>query len=172
MFGKLQISFILIATFSATNVIAQKTEKVRPPSEMASLAETQQWLTVGLAKYASYKTRTSAVNTSNVKFGGCTLTFTQARKSGSVSSATMGATRTTSMLKDDVSIDLAHVGPNTIAIVDHIYPELQTLEIRIADPAIKEGGDARLIELVVEHEASEAIKSAFLQANRLCLAKN
>ena len=172
MFGKLPIMFLLIAAFSATGVFSQKTEKVKPLPATASLADTQQWLTTGLAKYASYKTRTSAVNTSNVKFDGCTLTLTQSRRSGSFSTATMGATRTTSTVKDDVSLNLAHVGPDSISIVDNIYPELQTLEIRVADPAIKEGGDARLIELVVEHEASDAIKSALLQANRLCVAKH
>jgi hypothetical protein len=172
MFGKLQIIFVLIAAFCVTGLLAQKTEKVKPPPETASLAETQQWLTTGLAKYASYKTRTSAVTTSNVRFDGCTLTLTQSRKSGTVSMATMGATRTTSTLKDDLSINLAHIGSSNIAIVDHVYPELQTLEIRVADPAIKEAGDVRLIELVVEHEASDAIKAALLQANRLCISKN
>ena len=171
MFGKYQIIFVLVALFATTG-FSQKTEMVKPPPETASLAETQQWLTTNLPKFASYKTRTSAVNTSNVKFDGCTLTFTQARRSGSVSTATMGATRTTSTLKDDVSFNLAHIGPDSIGIVDHIYPELQTLEIRVADPAIKEGAGVRLIELVVEHEASDAIRSALLQAKRLCVAKN
>lgn len=170
MFGKIQIIFVVIALCSTT-VFSQKTEKVKPPPETASLAETQQWLATSLPKYASYKTRTSSVNTSNVKFDGCTLTFTQSRKSGSFSTATMGATRTTSTLKDDMSFNLSHIGPSGVAIVDHIYPELQTLEIRVADP-IKEGADDRLVELVVEHEASDAIKSALLQAMRLCVAKN
>jgi len=172
MFGKLHIVFVFIAAFSATGVFSQKTGKVKPPPETASLAETQQWLTTGLAKYASYKTRTSSVATSNVKFDGCTLTLSQSRKSGTVSMATMGATRTTSTLKDDLSLNLAHLRPNSITIADHVYPELLILEIRVADPAIKEAGHARLIELVVEHEASDAIKSALLQANRLCVAKN
>src|ERR687890_625799 len=109
MFGKLKKLFLLGAALFAISASApaQKRNQIQPPPERASLTETQQWLTGAIAKFASYKTRMDTVSLSNVAFEGCSFNFTQKRKWGTVSSATMGATRTTNVSKNDISIDLA-----------------------------------------------------------------
>jgi hypothetical protein len=144
---------------------AQKRDVITPPAETATLAETQKWFVDSFPKYASYKTRVQAVAISNPKFDGCTFTFTQTRKAGSVSTATMGATRTVSTIKDDVSVDASRLTADGIKIVDHIFPELQTLELKFVN-------DPRIVEIVVKAEASAPFKSALIQIGRLCNAKN
>jgi hypothetical protein len=152
--------------FAAATVIhAQKRDDVKPPPETATLADSQKWFVDTFTRYASYKTRVQSVTISSAKFDGCAFTFTQTRKAGSVSTATMGATRTVNTVKDDVSLNLSTLLPDGIKVSDHIYPELQTLELKFA-------GDERIVEIVVKGEASEAFKSALLQIRRLCIAKD
>lgn len=157
---------MVAATFTlAAATHAQKRDVVNPPPVSATLAEIQKWLVDSFPKYASYKTRVQTVTVSNAKFDGCKFAFTQTRKAGSVSMATMGATRTVSTNKDDVSFDVNRLLPDGIKVADHIYPELQTLELKFAN-------DPRIVEIVVKGEASEPFKAALFQIQRLCIAKN
>jgi hypothetical protein len=167
MKSKLSTCLLLTATIfvAATSMHAQKRDVEKPPPETATLVESQKWFVDSFAKYASYKTRVQTVTISNAKFDGCTFTFTQTRKAGSVSTATMGATRTVNTVKDDVSLNLSTLLPDGIKVSDHVFPELQTLELKFA-------GDERIVEIVVKGEASEAFKSALLQIRRLCIAKD
>lgn len=172
---KLRLLLTVAMFVIGVEAVAQKRDGMTPPSEAASLGETQKWLVEALTKQASYKTRVTSVTISNPKVEGCIVSFTQTRKSGSASIATMGATRRTNTVKDDVSFDLAQLAENGIAVSDHIYPELQTLELRLGGGA-KEGSAStdhiRTVEIVVQHEATDAIKAALMQLRRLCTAKN
>ena len=149
----------------ATVMHAQKRDVIKPLPETASLAESQKWFVDSFMKYASYKTRVTSVTVSSPKFDGCTFSFTQTRKSGSISTATMGATRTTSTVKEDISFDVSRISADGINVTDHIYPEIQTLELKFKD-------DERIVEIVVKSEASEAFKSALGRIRQLCVAKN
>jgi hypothetical protein len=158
--------FLAAAIFvSAIEARPQKREEIKPLAETATLAESQKWFADSFVKYASYKTRVVTVTVSNPKFDGCTFTYTQVRKFASTSTATMGATRTTNTVKDDISFDMSRISADGINIADHIYPELQTLELKFAD-------DGRIVEVVVKTGASEALRSALIQIRRLCLAKD
>jgi hypothetical protein len=175
MFGNLQKLIVLTAALFAISVSVpgQKRNEIKPPAETASLADTRSWIAEALVKYGSFKTRMETVTLSKVTFDGCGVTFTETRKSGSTSTATMGATRTTSVSKNDISIDLAKVRPDGISLEDHIYPELQSIKIWYAGFDLAEGSTAgRIYYVVVKTEAGEAIKSALLQMKRLCMAPN
>src|SRR5215207_2254680 len=155
MFGKLTNFILLSLALSAlaAPVPGQERNEIKPP-ETASIAETQQWLARAIAKYASYKTRVEVVALSNVKFEGCTLNFTETRKSGSVSTATMGATRTTNVAKNEISIDLAKIRRNGISLEDHLYPELQNIKLWYSGFDLSEGSTAgRVYYIVVKREA-------------------
>jgi len=149
----------------ATAINAQKRDVIKPPPETATLAEFQKWFADSFVKYASYKTRSATAAISSPKFDGCTFSFTQTRKFASTSIATMGATRTVSSVKDDISFDLSLLSSDGVNVVDHIYPEVQTLELKFAN-------DGRIVEIGVKSEASEAFKSALIQMRRLCTAKS
>ena len=157
----------------ATGAPAQKRDGIKPPPSTASLAEIQGWLVGTIGKYASYKTRVTNGKLSNVKFDGCTLGYTETRTSGSISTATMGTTRTTNAAKDETSIDLTKVKPDGISLEDHIYPELQTIKISMSGSDLTQGSaNDRLVEIVVKREAADAIKTALMQIARLCSPKN
>jgi hypothetical protein len=152
---------------------AQKRNETKPLSETASLAESQKWLTDVFPKNASYKTRATTVAVSNPKFDGCTFSFSQTRRSGSTSTDTMGATRTTHQSKDDIAIQMDKIRSDGISLEDHIYPELQTIRIWMNGFDLTEGSnDGRVHEIVVRHDASGAIKTALMRIQRLCAAKN
>lgn len=153
----------LFAIATATN--AQKRDVIKPPPETATLVEFQKWFADSFAKYASYKTRSAAVAISSPKFDGCKFSFEQVRKFASTSTATMGATRTVNSVKDDISFDMSLFSSDGVNIVDHIYPEVQTLELKFAN-------DGRIVEIGVKSEASAAFKSALIQMRRLCTAKS
>ena len=148
----------------ATGIHAQKRDEIKPPPATATLAESQKWFVDSFVKYASYKTRVTAVTISNPKFDACTFSFTQVRKFSSTSIATMGATRTTNTVKEDLSFDLSRIPADGVNVIDHIYPEVQALELKFAD-------DPRIVEIVVKSEASEAFKSTLIQIRRLCASK-
>ena len=152
---------------------AQKRSEVKPLPETASLAEAQKWLIDVFPKSASYKTRVTTVAVSNPKFDGCTFSFSQNRKSGSTSTDTMGATRTTHEIKDDTSIQMDKIRPDGISLLDHIYPDLQTIKIWMSGFDLTEGSNnGRVFEIVVKQEASASIKVGLVQIQRLCAAKN
>ena len=157
----------------ASAVIAQKSEKIKPPPETSPVAETQQWLIAALGKYGTYKTRVESITLSNLKFDGCAFTFTRTRKSGSTSTATMGPTRTTYAAKDDIKIQIQDVRAEGIALEDHIYPEIQTIKIWMTGFDLTEGSSAgRIYDIVVKREAGDALKTALMQIQRSCVAKN
>jgi hypothetical protein len=124
-----------------------------------------------LVKYGSYKTRVDAVEISNVRFEGCTIKYTLTRKSGSTSTAVMGATRTVNATKDDVSIDAAPMTEAGVKLSDHVYSELQTIEIGAKTGDVSGLGNDRPIEMVVKREAAKAIQTALLQIAGGCAAK-
>ena len=157
----------------AASSLAQKPSEVKPPAETASLAEVQNWFVGTLGKYASYKTRFDSVTVSNVRAEGCTFTFTKKEKRESVSSATMGTTKTTSVSKNDITIDLAKVRADGISLEDHIYPELGTIKIWYSGFDLSEGStDGRIYYIVAKHDAGDAVKTALMQMQRLCKAAN
>jgi len=161
--------FLLTATiviFSSVG-IAQKPDAIAPPPGTASLADIQKWLTDSITKYGSYKTRVQSVTVSSAKFDGCKFSFVSTRKNGSISSATMGTTRTTTTIKDDVAIDLGSFSPDGVTLTDHIYPELGTIELR---SELKQG--AIVTEIVVKRVAGDAIKTALIRAISLCSPKH
>ena len=164
--------FLLIATLVVfgSQVFAQKS--VAPPADHATAEEVQKWLVTSLVKYGSFKTRTSVLDISNAKFEVCTLTYTVTRKSGSTSTATMGATRTVNTIKEDVSIDAALMSDEGVKLSDHVYPELQTIEIALKKGQVSGLGEDRVIELVVKLEAGKAIRTALIHAARDCASKN
>ena len=168
----MRVFLFLIAAFFVfgSSVFAQKS--IEPPDDKAPLEEVQKWLSGTLVKYGSYKTRVEVVDVSNVRFEGCTIKYTVARKSGSTSTAVMGATRTVNTAKDDVSIDAALVTSAGTKLSDHIYPELQTIEILAKTDGLSGLGDERPIELVVKREAAKAIRTALLQIAQGCASKN
>lgn len=149
----------------ATAVYAQKRDVIKPPPDTATLAESQKWLIDSFMKFGSFKTPVQTVTISNANFDGCTFNFAETRKSGSVSTATMGTTRTISTAKGDVSIDLGRLSADGVKVADHIYPELRTIELTFA-------GDPRIVDIVVKSEASDAFKTVVIQIGRLCNAKN
>ena len=165
------LALAAMISLTVSVVSSQKRDVVKPPAETASLPETQQWLIANLTKYASYKTRASSVAISDAKFDGCTFSFIQTRKSGSTSTAVMGATKTINAVKDDVSFDARTIAGEGITVNEHIYPELQIVELRLGSEG--NGSDAtRVIEITVKREATDGIKAALLQVRRLCSEKN
>ncbi|MEO8042751.1 MAG: hypothetical protein ABI646_09095 [Acidobacteriota bacterium] len=164
---KLRTSLLLTAAIFALTVEVrpQKRDEIKPPAETATLAESEKWFVDSFVKYATYKTKVTTVTVSNAKFEGCTFSYNQARKFASTSTATMGATRTTNTVKEDISFDLGRISADGINVTDHIYPEVRTLELKFVD-------DGRIVEIVVKSEASEAFKTALAQIRRLCAAKN
>ncbi len=171
MFEQVKTFILLTAAVLAVSGFAsgQKTSEVKPPPETASLTETQQWLVAALGKYASYKTRVEAATLSNVKFDNCTFNFTETRKMGSVSTATMGTTRTTNVSKNDVSINLAKVRADGISLEDHIYPELQTIKLGYVGSGLTpQTTDGRVYYIVVKRDAGDAMRTALLQIQGLC----
>ena len=171
MFRSLKKLILLTAALFAisSSAPAQKRNEIKPPAETASLAESQQWIAETLVKYGSYKTRVEAMTLSKVTFDGCGVTFTETRKSGSTSTATMGATRTTNVSKNDISIDLGKVRADGISLEDHIYPELQTVKVWYSGFDLSEGStEGRIYYIVVKRDAGDAIKMALVQIRRLC----
>jgi len=171
MFGKLK-KFILLGTALLAisgSAPAQKRNEIKPPAEAASLAETQQWVVGTVAKYGSYKTRMEAVTLSHIKFDGCTFGFTQTRKSGSTSTATMGPTRTTYSSKEDFLVDLTKVRTEGISLEDHLYPEVQNIRFWYAGFDLSGGSTAgSVFYIVVKQEAAGALRAAFVQIQQLC----
>ncbi|MEO6333840.1 MAG: hypothetical protein ABIO91_02565 [Pyrinomonadaceae bacterium] len=174
-FKKLQASLLFaIAIFVlAAEAAAQKRDGVKPPPAAASLEETREWLVKAIGKYGSYKTRVESVTLSNVRFDGCTLGFTQKRSTDSTSLAVMGATRTRNDVKQDTSFDISKVRVDGISAVDHIYPELRTIQVRTGGVDLTSASGAGLVyEIVVKQDAGDAIRTALTQVQRLCTAKN
>jgi hypothetical protein len=132
----------------------------------------QKWLAGSLVKYGTYKTRGAAVDVSNVRFEGCTIKYTVTRRSGSTSTAVMGATRTVNTAKEEVALDTTLVSKDRVKLSDYVYPELQTIEIGLKTGDVTGIGDDRVIELVVKVEAGKAIQTALIQVARGCVAKN
>jgi hypothetical protein len=162
--------FLIAALFIfGSHAFAQKS--IEPPDENASAEEAQKWLSGALVKYGSYKTRVEIVDISNVRFEGCTIKYTVTRKSGSTSTAVMGATRTVNSTKDDVSIDTGLMTEAGTTLSDHIYSELQTIEIVAKTESPSGLGDDRPIELVVKREAGKAIRAALLRLAHGCSTK-
>lgn len=155
---------------------SQDRSSIKPLSQTATLAETQKWLVDAIGKYASYKTRVTAVTISDAKFDGCIFKFALTRKSGSISTATMGATRTTNAVKEEIAFDPSQIESDGIALTDHVYPELQTIEVRSRRAAGADGATTtthgNIIELVVKREAADAIRAALYQVGRLCPSPN
>jgi hypothetical protein len=166
----MKVSLFLIAILFAlgAQTFAQKT----PPAENASAGELHKWISTALTKYGSYKTRTGAVDISNVRFDGCTIKYTVTQKSGSTSTAVMGATRTMNTLKNEVSIDLPLLSSGGVKLSDHVYPDLQTIEMVLKKTGVSGLADDRVIELAVKREAGDAIRSALLRAARGCSGQN
>ena len=161
---------IAILFVFSSHSLAQKS--VEPPDENASVEELQKWLAGSLVKYGTYKTRGAAVDVSNVKFEACTIKYTVTRKSGSTSTAVMGATRTMSTAKEEVAVDATLMSNDRLKLADNVYPELQTIEMGLKAGDATGIGDDRVIELVVKLEAAKAIQAALLQVARGCIAKN
>jgi hypothetical protein len=171
MSGKLRTSILCASVLFLFGLTApaQKSESLKPLPETATLAETRDWLIVTLPKYGSYKTRLEAVTLGNVKFDSCDMTFTHTRKLGSISTATMGATRTTNVVKTDIAIDLIKIRPDGISVENHIYPELRTLQIWMSGFDLsRDSNNGRVYEIVVKTEAAEPIKTALVRIQRLC----
>jgi hypothetical protein len=164
--------FLVAVLFSlSSDAFTQKNETVKPPAENASGEELEKWLAGALAKYGSYKTRVASGEVTNVRFEGCTMNYVQARRSGSTSTATMGATRTVNTVKEDVVVNLALLIPDSsVVLADHIYPELQTLELKQGAQS-SGANDDRLISMIVKREAGDAIKATLVRAAGLCSAK-
>jgi len=167
----MRVFFFLIAALFVLGSHGLAQKLVAPPDENASVEEVQKWLSSALVKYGSYKTRVDAVEISNVRFEGCTIKYTLTRKSGSTSTAVMGATRTVNATKDDVSIDAAPMTDAGVKLSDHVYSELQTIEIGARTGDVSGLSDDRPIEMVVKREAAKAIRMALLQIARGCAAK-
>ncbi|PYT01638.1 MAG: hypothetical protein DMF63_01980 [Acidobacteria bacterium] len=170
----MKVFLFVIATLFAfgSTAAAQKSDSIKPPPDSAAAEEVQKWLASSITKYGSYKTRTTSVAISDVRFEGCTIRYTQTQKSGSVSTATMGVTRTINTVKDDIEIDAAIMSKDHIKLLDHIYPELRTIEINLKNSQTTGVGDSRIIELVVKAEAADAIRTALIQSARICALKN
>jgi hypothetical protein len=165
-------SFIFLIAVLLLFGLTTEAQKVEPVKENASAEELQKWIASSITKYGSYKTRASLVAISNVRFDGCTLKYEVTRKSGTVSTAVMGATRTVNTVKEDVDVDSRLMSKDNVAIVDNVYPELRTIEISVRNAQTTGIGDNRIIELVVKQEAADAIRSALIQSHRLCSIKN
>ena len=161
---------IAILFVVGSHTFAQKS--IEPPDENASAEEVQKWLAGSLVKYGTYKTRGAAVDVSNVRFEGCTIKYTVTRRSGSTSTAVMGATRTVNTAKEEVALDTTLVSKDRVKLSDNVYPELQTIEIGLKTGDVTGIGDDRVIELVVKVEAGKAIQTALIQVARGCVAKN
>ena len=164
--------FLLIAILFVFSSHAFAQKVIEPPAEKASTEEVQKWLAGSLAKYGSYKTRAGTIDVSNVRFEGCSVKYTLTRKSGSTSTAVMGATRTVNTIKDEVVIDVAGLSNESVKLLDNVYAELQTVEITLKTGAASGIGDGKVIELVVKAEAGKAIRTALIQAARDCSKKN
>jgi len=163
--------FLIAILFVFTSHIpAQKS--IDPPDENASGEQVQKWLAGSLVKYGTYKTRGAAVDVSNVGFEGCTIKYTVTRKSGSTSTAVMGATRTVNTAKEEVTVDAKLLSNDSVKLSDNVYPELQTIEIGLKTGDATGTGVDRVIELVVKLEAAKAIRAALIQLARDCAAKN
>jgi len=163
------VFLIAILFVFSSPVLAQKT--IEAPDENASVEEVQKWLVGSLEKYGSYKTRGSSVDVSNVRFESCTLKYVVTRKSGSTSTAVMGATRTVNTAKEEVAIDAALMSNDRVKLTDNVFPELQTIEIALKTGQVSGLGDDRVIELVVKSEAAKAIRTALVRLAGGC-AKN
>jgi len=168
----MRVLLFLIAILFVFGSYAFAQKAIEPPDENASTEELQKWLAGSLAKYGTYKTRSGAVDISNVRFEGCTLIYTVARKVGSTSTAVMGATRTVNTTKDEVVIDGVLLTDDKVKLSDNVYAELQTIEIGLKSSDTSGLGDDSIIELIVKREAGKAIRTALLQAARGCVAKN
>jgi len=178
MFSLIRTVFLVaIATVMvAQGAAAQDRSGIKPLSQTATLAEAQKWLVDVVGKYASYKNRVASVTISDAKFDGCTFKFTLTRKSGSISTATMGTTRTTNAVKENLALDTSRIEPDGIAVTDHVYPELEIIEVRLGHTAGAEQaaitGPVNIFELVVKRDAADAIKTALYQVARLCQPPN
>ena len=168
----MRVILFLIATLFIFGSPASAQKSIEAPKENASAEEVQKWLSGSLVKYGSYKTRTGVVDISNVRFEACALKYTLTRKSGATSTAVMGATRTVNTTKDDLSIDAGLMTDGGMKLSDHVYPELQIIEISSKTVNTSGLGDDRVIELVVKREAGKAIRTALIQVARDCVAKN
>jgi hypothetical protein len=167
------LAFVIGVVFLfGADTLAQKNETVKPPAEDATAEEVQKWLVGSLAKYGSYKTRVGSAEISNVRFEGCAINYVQARKSGTMSNATMGATRTVNTVKEDLAVNLALLAPDAVTLGDHIYPELQTLELKQSSGQSSGLNDDRVVSLVVKREAGDAIKATLIRAARACSPKS
>ena len=165
--------FVVAALFVfGSDALAQKGETVKPPAENATTEEVQKWLAGALAKYGSYKTRVGSGEITNVRFEGCTLNYVQARRSGSMSNATMGTTRTVNTVKEDVAINFALLTPERVLLTDHLYPEFQTLELKPGSGQTTGLNDDRIISLVMKREAGDAIKATIIRAAAACSLKS
>ena len=142
------------------NVAVRAQKAVLPPPENAGIETLQKWIVEAFPKYTTYKTRTTSIAVSQVRFDGCALKFMRSQKAGTMISVTEGARRSVSTFKNDVTLDLRSIRTDNASLVDHLYPELQTLEIKLPNESIT--------EIVIKRPAAEALRSALIAAGRLC----
>jgi hypothetical protein len=152
---------VTIGVLLGLNVLASGQKTITPPPEDAPLETVQKWLLDTFPKYSSYKTRSGSVAVSEVSFDGCNLKFKREQKAGTTTSVTEGAKRTVSRFKDDVTLDLQSMRSDTASLVDHLYPDLQTLEIKL-------GPNDPVKEIILKRSAAAAVRSALITAGRLC----
>jgi hypothetical protein len=161
---KFYLSFVMAFAIVGLNTSATAQKTVTPPPDDAPIEELEEWIVEALPKYASYKTRSGSVTVSDASLNGCTLKFTLVRKAGTTTTITEGAKRTVSTLEDEVMLDLQEIGTDNTSLLDHLYPDLQTLELKLRP-------NETAMEIVVKSSAAEAVRSALIAGGRICSTK-
>ena len=156
-------SVVLILFFLSlvsTSAIAQASEEIKPPSESASRADLEKWMTGALSKYGKYKNRARSVSVSSAKFAGCMLSFDVLHKPNTIDISSDRTVFSTRKVTQAVSIDMARVASGGVAIEDFLDPGLRTLVVKLNDGA--------KTEVVVLGEAAAAMRIVMERLSRSC----
>lgn len=163
--------FLVVLLISLVPVVATAQNRgVRPLAANASLDETRKWLIEAIAKYASYSSRVSSAEVSNVRFNDCSMTIAMIRRTAAATRDTLGVRTRTRSEKQDIAFDLVFIEAGGIELSDHIFPQLKVIKIKFrSDASTTPSVLSPDHEIVVRKEAGEAVRDALLHAYKLCM---
>jgi hypothetical protein len=172
MLRTLRILYVVVIALLVSSSALFAQDGIKPPKENLSRAELEKWLVSALTKHASYRTGSTSVSASGVRLVGCTMSFSLLRKSNPRPNDTVNAVLKTKGVKHEIEFDVSQIEPNGIELADYVLPEFRIIIIRekYGRNVEASGSVSRLIEIVVRHEAADAIKNALERMHQICVA--
>lgn len=188
---------VLILLISGSVFAQEVKEKIAPPADEATLAESRDWIVKTINKYFGYTTIDDSVKISDLKFDGCRMSYrviqtytdqktAQGDRPVLGKTGAKGATDVQYTVYEDVSFDLKDINPEQVGLGPLPKPkamQIISLETIGKKDAIKfdrkgttvqynDAGTRALTTFPVKEKAGEAAALALMRVVRLCQAQN